>query len=187
MAESSRVPPKTASKTQRLVSRRAVSGRYRLAVQAQVDAELCAMMDDVVEENLAVGHETRSFEDRLALKRQLPRLAPPAVRHAFERTAHLRRAFVEHADKLPCGLERQRRVAALREIKPRLGQDSEPEARQLGDVRRKSSERHGFGMRDEISLTARDALQHRARFLHFLVELWKEQISDWHRSSKNVL
>src|SRR5713101_7470232 len=169
----------TESETKRLVGRWAVGGRHRLAVQAQIDAELRAVMDDVVHEHLAVGEKTRSLEDRLALKRQLPRLGPRRVWHVPERVSNLGGGFVERPNELCPGLVRQRRKAALREVQPGFGKDREPEAAELGDVRRKLSERHGLGMRGEVAFASGDALERRARLLHFVVEFRQEQIVDW--------
>src|ERR1700722_17746655 len=105
------------------------------------------MMDDVVHEHLSIGEKARSLEDRLALKRQPPWLGPRGVGHGPERVSNPGGGFVPRSNELCAGLVRQRRKLALREVQPGFGQDREPEAAKLGDVRRKLSERHGPGMR----------------------------------------
>src|SRR6187549_556202 len=115
-----------ALKPQAVVSRRPVGSRHRLTVQTQVDTELRAVMDDVIEKHLPIGQETRPFENRLALKRQLPWLAPCTVGDLLQRTTHLRSAFIERANELRSRFKRERSEVLLRKIQPRLGQNGEP-------------------------------------------------------------
>src|SRR5256885_4912319 len=96
------------SEAECFVCRWTVDGRDGLAVQPQVHPKLRAVMYQMVQEHLAIGHEPRPFEDRLSAERELPRLRPRAVFDTGQRAPDLRRPFVEDAHELRGRLERQR-------------------------------------------------------------------------------
>ena len=77
-----------------------VGARQRHVVQPQVDAELRAMVHDVVEEHLPVGKKTSPVEDALPAKKQLPVLLPGPVGQAGKCVAGFGCAFAEHSDEL---------------------------------------------------------------------------------------
>ena len=81
-----------------LVGRRSVNGGYGDAVQAQVDAELGAMVDKVIEEHLPVSQEPRSLKNGLTLESEDPVLLPGFVGCVDERLADLGHALVEYLD-----------------------------------------------------------------------------------------
>jgi hypothetical protein len=57
------------SEAKPIVCRRTIGGWHRLIVQTQVDAELGAVVHDVVEKHLPVCEKAGAFEYRLALER----------------------------------------------------------------------------------------------------------------------
>jgi hypothetical protein len=137
------------------------------------------MMHDVVEKHLSIGEKARTLEDRLALKRQLPRFVPRFVCHAHEGTANLGRPLVEYPDELSGGLECQWRVSALSEIQAGGRQNTQPEPAQLRHVRCQSTEWHGLRVRHEVGFV-RHPFQRSAGFLRLFIEFRYEQVADPH-------
>lgn len=74
-------------KTHSVISGRAVGSGYRLVIQSQIDAELRAVVNQVVHEHLAVGEEARSVENCVTLEAELPILQPSGIGRGRESCA----------------------------------------------------------------------------------------------------
>src|ERR1700723_3405833 len=116
------------SKPHLVICGRAVGRRHRLIIQPQIDSELGAMMDQVIQKHFPVSEKWWSFENGFALKTELPVFLPSVIWHCLESGANLGRAFVEGFHQLSGRLERQRCEAALGKVELGRGQHRQTEA-----------------------------------------------------------
>src|SRR5258708_28659347 len=119
-----------------VVRRRSVGRGHRFVIQAQIHAELGAVVYQVIEEHLAVGQEARAAEDGLVAETQVPRLRPGFIVRVLESGANLGSTFIESLDQLCRGFKRHWGHLGLPKIQFRGGEEYEAEANRLRHVRR---------------------------------------------------
>src|SRR5581483_1249076 len=163
----------------RLVGGGTVNRRDRNAGEAQVDAELTAVMHEVIQDERAERRGARHREDLLAGAPQRPVRGELRVR-PIEHRACRRHVRVERGEEMAAGCGRFRRRGRGREIELRMVQNGVAPIRELADVGGERGERHRLVVRLPGELFLRNALQQLPRRRGFVIEFGQEPVLDRH-------
>src|SRR6266852_1572268 len=151
--------------------------------QAEVDAELGTMVNQMVHHHAANTSYARHGEDLLTTGEQLPTLEHFLIAHGSERGARLRGFLVEHGKNILAvfSFGRLVRRAVHRSIVELLRIDGHGgPSGQRRDVPGKPADRAGFVVRFPVPFVVGDAFENSAGVLHFLVEFTKHGLADSH-------
>lgn len=165
-----------------LVGGGAVGGGNGDVVEPEVDAELGAVVDDVVEEHGTDGIVAGAVVDRVAVVGELPGLMHGAVGCVFEESVGFGAELVEGCQKLGAGLHDERLVGGLGEVKVRRAEDDGEHARHLRGVGGELGEGCGLLVGLEVVFVegVGNALEDDAGLAEFGVEFGEEKVLDGH-------
>lgn len=149
-------------------------------VEAEVDAELGAVVDQVVEEHAAVGGGTGLVGDDRISEAELPGLLEVGIAGFGECGSGFGGKGIEGLKQLFTRLKFQGGEFGGGEIHARRGENVSAEAGQAGDVDGETAHGHGFVMTLEIGLVGWDALKRGAGSGHFVIEVLEENFCDSH-------
>jgi len=165
-----------------LVGGWAVGGGDGEVVEAEVDAELGAMVDEVVEEHAADGLVAGAVVDGLISLRELPGLVHGAVGGLFEERVGFGAVLVEAGEELGAGLHDERLAVGFGGVEPGGAEHEGEEGRKLRDVR--GQLRHGHGLLVGLEVVhlqvLGNAFEDGAGLAKLLVKLGKEKVFDGH-------
>ena len=158
----------------------------RHVLQPQIDAELRAVVDQVIHHERSPDTGLWHRENRVAFPLQRPRGHQLGVGFADERGACRRHVVIELLQQVGTARRLLRRLTAG-DVGLGLVQRDRAPARELGDVLRQLPERLRLLVRLPGELVLRDALQEFARDRHLMIELGKQRVDDWHRSLRPLI
>src|SRR5258707_2298380 len=151
--------------------------------QAEVDAELGTMVNQMVHHHAANTSYARHGEDLLTTGEQLPTLEHFLIAHGSERGARLRGFLVEHGKNILAvfSFGRLVRRAVHRSIVELLRIDGHGgPSGQRRDVPGQPADRSGFIVRFPVPLLVGDALENLAGVLHFLIDRKSTRLNSSH-------
>jgi hypothetical protein len=138
-------------------------------VEAEVDAELAAVVDEVVEEHGAIEDGSGALGDRLFAPAYLPVSLQVFVAGGLEGVAGFGAGFLEFGEELLSALEDHRGEFMVGEIEVVGGEDGSREFGEAGDVDGEAADGHGFVVRLPLRVVFGDAFEDAAGVLDFRV------------------
>ena len=163
----------------------AVEGGYGDVVEAKVDAELRGVVDEVIEEHLAVGLRARFVGDNLVAVAELP-LAFKVSSEALTRDwRHLAAASSKLLESVfACGeFKRDMRAFGRGKVHAVVLEDVVSEEWKGGAVHGEFSESHGFVVTLPVVFAFGDALERAASVGDLDVVVLEEDFGDFHGNS----
>jgi len=172
-----------------LVGGGAVERGYGDVVEAEVDAELCSVMDEVVEAHLAEGKRARTVRDDLVAEAELPWSDELLVAGGREGSPAFRGGFVDLFEGVLPGGEFKRHVSAfgVGHVHAVIYEDVVAEHGDGGAVHCEFSEGHGFVVTLPVVLAFGDPLEGATGVGYLDVVVLEEYFCDGHREIPFVL
>ena len=162
---------------------RAIKARNGDVEQAEIDRELSAMVDVVIQDHPPNAGHARHVENFLATGKQFPVFHHFRIAHGGKRGTSLGDILVEFSEQLLAiaNLRRFEYWAAHGRIVelPRVDRHRQP-AHHRGDMAGQPTDGSGFLVWFSVPLVVGNAFESLASALHFLVELTKHHLSNGH-------
>lgn len=158
-------------------------------VEAEVDAQLGSVVDEVVEEHEAEGLGAGELRDDVFAVGELPDHGEVFIGGGGECCAGVDEVCVKGGEHGFCGFEDEVRLGelAVGHVHAGFGEDVLGEEWQGGDVHGETAHGHGLVVTLVVGLFVGDALEGAASAGHFSVEVFEEKFGDGHWISKLFL
>src|SRR6185312_640318 len=166
---------------ERFICGRTVEAGNWHVVQAQVNRELCPVMEEVIEEVLTIGERPRRVADDVLTEGKLPRLSQLCVGKGSECGAGCCCVLIEGGEGCiaPMPGVIGELLVRIGHIHTGRGKDRLAEGRQRGDVHGKPAERHRL-LVTLVFWVVGKSFQDAARSGHFVVVVLQQNVGGGH-------